>query len=261
MKAVNLIPADARRGGTTDLRALRGPGAAVVGVLGVALVLVVLYVVASNSVTSKQAQLANVRQELAQTQAEAASLAGYTKFAKLAQARVQTVREIVSSRFDWKRVLTDLSKVVPANTTLSSLSATVSPAAGTGGSSSSGGLRGDLPVPAFELQGCTTTQDDVARLMSRLRLINGVTRVTLASTVKSGSTVTGSAVSSSSGSGGCKSNAANFDLVVFFQSPGGASTAAAGTASSTAATPPSSATPSSTTPTPTTTTTPAGGVQ
>ena len=34
------------------------------------------------------------------------------------------------------------------------------------------------------MQGCTKTQDDVARVMSRLRLINGVQRVTLASSIK-----------------------------------------------------------------------------
>ena len=249
MRAVNLIPADSRRG-AADFRSLRGPGAIVVGLLGVALVLVTLYVLASNSVTSRQTKLASLRQQLTQTQAVASSLSGYTKFAQLAQARVQTVREIAASRFDWQRVLTDLSKVVPANTTLSSLSATVSPTAGANGSPSGGGLRGDLAVPAFELQGCTASQDDVARLMSRFRLIDGVTRVTLASAVKSTSTVTGGSVSAaSSGSGGCHTTAATFDVVVFFQPPGGVPTgtatgaSAAGGTATTAATPPTTTTP------------------
>jgi Tfp pilus assembly protein PilN len=258
VKAVNLIPSDARKS-TADLRSLRGPGAAVVAVLGTVLVLVTLYVLASNNVTSRQTQLASLRQQLSQTRAIAASLDGYTKFAKLAQARVQTVREIASSRFDWQRVLSDLARVVPANTTLSSLSATVNPSAGSGGTSSSGGLRGDLQVPAFELQGCTASQDDVARLISRLRLISGVTRVTLASAVKSGSTVSGSSVSSATpatGPGGCKSGASNFDLVVFFQTPGGSSTTVAPSGAAPAAAP----TATTTTP-PSTTPPPAGGAQ
>ncbi|HZU61066.1 MAG TPA: PilN domain-containing protein [Solirubrobacteraceae bacterium] len=256
MKAVNLVPAESRKGGA-DLRLVRGPGAAVVGVLAAALVLVTLYVVASNDVTSRQAQLASLRQQLSQTKALAASLSGYTKFAQLAQARVQTVREIATSRFDWQRVLSDLSRVVPANTTLSSLAATVTPGASAGASSSSGGLRGALAVPAFELQGCTASQDDVARLMSRLRLITGVTRVTLASAVKAGSSAAGSAgPSTSSGSGGCKSNPSTFDLVVFFQPPAGSgagTTAGAGTPAA-----PTTST-SSTTSTTSTTTPPAGG--
>jgi Tfp pilus assembly protein PilN len=216
MRAVNLIPSDARRGGTTDIRSLRGPGSAVVGLLGVVLVLVTLYVLASNDVSQRQGQLTSLQQQLAQTQAEATKLGAYTQFAKLAQARVQTVKQIAAGRFNWERALSDLSRVVPANTSLSSLSATVDPGAGTAGGASSGSLRGDITAPAFELSGCTATQDDVARLMSRLRLIRGVTRVTLSDAVKSSSGTTATPVSGSSG-GGCPANASTFDLVVFFE--------------------------------------------
>ena len=225
MRAVNLIPADARRGGHGDIRALRGPGAIVLGVLAVALLLVTLYVVASNSVTDRKAQLAGLQQQLAQTQALSAKLSGYTQFAQLARTRVDTVRQIAASRFDWKQALSDLSRVVPSNTSLDSVSATVAPDAGAAGASAaSGGLRGDITAPAFELQGCTSTQDDVARLMSRLRLIRGVTRVTLADAVKSTASVTGTAVAGTAGSssgtpGGCASDAPPFDLVVFFTPP------------------------------------------
>lgn len=215
MRAVNLIPSDARRGGSTDIRSLRGPGSAVVGLLGVVLILVTLYVLASNDVSDRQGQLAGLQQQLAQTQAEASKLGGYTQFAKLAQARVQTVKAIASSRFNWQQALSDLSRVVPANTSLSSLSATVDPSAGAAGASS-GGLRGDISVPAFELAGCTASQDDVSRLMSRLRLIRGVTRVTLADAVKSGTGTTATSVSGSSG-GGCGASPSTFSLVVFFE--------------------------------------------
>jgi Tfp pilus assembly protein PilN len=245
MRAVNLIPADSRRG-SGDLRSLRGPGAAVVGLLGVALVLITLYVLATNSVSARQDQLTSLRAQLSQTRALATNLNGYTKFAQLAQARIQTVREIATTRFDWQRVLSDLSKVVPANTSLDSLSATVSPSTGTGGSPSGGGLRSDLSVPAFELQGCTGSQDDVASLMSRLRLIRGVSRVTLASAVKSGSGVTGSAIggsSGASGTGGCAGNAATFDVVVFFQSPGAVPTSSTSGTATAAATPPAASSP------------------
>jgi Tfp pilus assembly protein PilN len=218
MRAVNLIPGEARRGGTGDLRSLRGPGSAVVGLLGVVLLLVTLYVLASNSVSERQAQLTGLQNQLAQTQAEAAKLTGYTQFAQLAEARIQTVKEIASGRFDWQQALSDLSRVVPANTTLSSLSATVGPGVGSAGAAT-GSLRGDITVPAFELQGCTASQDDVARLMSRLRLIRGVSRVTLSNSVRAVSATPATPVSSSASSptGGCAANAPTFDLVVFFQ--------------------------------------------
>jgi len=242
MRAVNLIPAEARRGGAADVRSLRGPGSAVVGLLVVVLALVTLYVLASNSVSERQAQLAGLQQQLSQTQAEADKLNGYVQFAQLAKARVQTVRDIASGRFDWKQALSDLSRVVPANTSLSSLSATVSPNAGSGGGASTGGLRSDISVPAFELQGCTATQDDVARLMSRLRLIRGVTRVTLADAVKQASASPATPVSGAagSGSGTCAADGPTFDLVVFFSALptiAAPTTAAPGTTPTTATTP------------------------
>jgi Tfp pilus assembly protein PilN len=218
MRAVNLIPSDARRGGSGDIRSLRGPGSAVVGLLGVVLVLVTLYVLASNNVSARQGQLAGLQQQLTQTQAEATQLGGYTQFAQLAQARVQTVKEIAAGRFNWQQALSDLSRVVPANTSLSSVSATVGPGAGSAGGSSSGSLRGDITAPAFELEGCTATEDDVARLMSRLRLIRGVTRVTLSDAVKSSSGTTATPVTTGSGTtGGCAGSAPTFSLVVFFE--------------------------------------------
>jgi len=222
LRAVNLIPADARRGGV-GAGALRGPGYIVLGVLGVALVLVTIYVLSNNTISERKVKLANLQQQVAQEQAEAASLSSYTQFQKLAQARAETVREIAASRFDWHGALSDLSKVVPANTSLQSLLATVAPGAavsGPGGSTSASGLRGDINAPAFELTGCTHTQDQVAQLMSRLRLINGVTRVTLSNSVKQDAgTGLGAAVSRAgpSVSASCGQNTPNFDLFVFFE--------------------------------------------
>jgi Tfp pilus assembly protein PilN len=258
VRAVNLIPPEARRGGHADVRSLKGPGSAVVGLLVVALVLVTLYVMASNDVSQRQSQLASLQAQLTQTQALANKLAGYTQFAALAKERVQTVREIAASRFDWHRTLSDLSKVVPANTSLTALSATVAPGSGAAGgaSASTGGLRGDISAPAFELQGCTASQDDVARLMSRLRLMRGVTRVTLADAVKQASSTPATPVSGSSGAkSGCGASPSNFDLVVFFEPvPTVASPSTGPTAATPASTTPTS--PTGTTPTTPTGTTP-----
>jgi Tfp pilus assembly protein PilN len=229
------------------------PSYAVLGVLVVGLAFVVMYVLTSNTISDRKAKLANVQAQLAAQQAVAARLSQYVQFEQLAQTRVQTVRQISAARFDWYRALTNLSKVVPANTSLQSMTGTVAPGAGTSGSASGGGassLRGDLSVPAFELQGCTKTQDDVARLMSRLRLINGVTRVTLGSSQKQGSGAT--ATTSSAGSSApCGANGPAFDLVVFFSALPGAGpmgvTSASGTPVSTSGATPAASTPASTT--------------
>ena len=217
MKAVNLIPKDARRARGLAPGFGVSPAYLVLGVLAVALVFVVVYVLTSNTISSRKAQLANVQAQLTAQQAQAARLAKYVQFENLAQTRVQTVRQIAAARFDWYRALSDLSKVVPADTALQAITGTVAPgasAAGTTGGSASG-LRGDIAAPAFELAGCTKTQDDVARLMSRLRVINGVSRVTLGNSQKPGAN--GGTAASASGGGGCGANAPTFDLVVFFQ--------------------------------------------
>jgi Tfp pilus assembly protein PilN len=248
VRAVNLIPKDARRARGLAPGFGVSPAYLVLGVLAVALVFVVVYVLTSNTISSRKAQLATVQAQLTAQQAEAARLAKYVQFENLSQARVQTVRQIAAARFDWYGALSDLSKVVPADTSLQALTGTVAPGASAGGSTggSSSGLRGDIAAPAFELTGCTKTQDDVARLMSRLRVINGVTRVTLGNSQKPGGNG-GTAVSASAG-GGCGGNAPTFDLVVFFQPlPGAGATGVSSVA----------ATPTAGTPTqPTTATTP-----
>jgi Tfp pilus assembly protein PilN len=190
----------------------------------VALGFVTLYVLASNTVSQRKSQLTGLKQQVSRMQTEVARLNSYEQFEKLAQARAQTVREIASSRFDWHGALSDLSKVVPSNTSLQSLVATVSPTSSTGGAGggASGTVRGDINAPAFELKGCTGTQDEVAQLMSRLRLVNGVTRVTLEDSSKPGAGQTGSTVGSGSSQGGCPANGPTFDMVVFFQPVAGA---------------------------------------
>jgi Tfp pilus assembly protein PilN len=250
MKAVNLIPTDARRVGKGGAPLPSSPSYLLLGLLALAVALVTVYVLTNNKISDRQAQLTTVKAQVAQAQARATGLADYQKFAKLAEARAQTVRQIAGTRFDWYGALSDLSKVVPADTSLQSLFGSVAPGASTGGSSGSGNsssLRGDLSAPAFELTGCTKTQDDVARLMSRLRLISGVTRVTLGDSQKQGAAGAGASASSAGTtgtgatagqSGGCGPNAPTFDLVVFFQPlPGAPATASAATGSSAPASP------------------------
>ena len=53
----------------------------------------------------------------------------------MAKARVQTVRDLAGSRFDWEQALRDLSRAVPADVSLTALSGDISTGAGGGGSS------------------------------------------------------------------------------------------------------------------------------
>lgn len=216
MKAVNLIPADTRRAGSARMGLLQGPGYLVLLGLGVVLALVTVFVLTNNSISSRQARLQTLQAELSSEQQVANQLGSYERFSALAQARATTVRSIAATRFDWHAALSDLAKVVPSTTTLQSLTATVSPGATSGAASSAGGsgLRAAIPGPAFEMTGCSATQDDVAQLMSSLRTMNGVERVTLQSSIKTPSTSSSSGSSSSAGAS-C-GNGPAFHLIVFF---------------------------------------------
>jgi Tfp pilus assembly protein PilN len=277
VRAVNLMPSEARRGGGRQIGRSGGAVYLVLGVLAAALVLVVMYVLAGNKISDRKAKLATLQTEAANARTQAAQLAPYTTFATLASARAETVRQITSARFDWHQSLSDLSRVVPSNTSLQSLVATVAPGAGGGGGIA---FRTAIVAPAFELTGCTTNQDDVARLMSRMRLMRGVTRVTLQDSTSSNTPAptAGSVTSSSAGGStpsGCGPKAPTFHVVVFFQpipgaaatgvggavtTPGSATTAApGGTApAASSATTPTATTPSGTTGTPASTTGSAG---
>jgi Tfp pilus assembly protein PilN len=244
MRAVNLIPADARgrsrsRGPATGMQI---PVYVLLGFLACAVALVTVYVLANNSITSRTAQLSNLKTEVTQEQAAVARLGEFTKFSQLAQTRISTVQAIAAARFDWHAALSDLSKVVPANTTLTQVVGSVVPGASTGAGAGTGSLRSDITAPAFELSGCTRTQDDVARLMSQLRLINGVTRVSFSNSQEAnGATAGGSSSSGGSGgsSQGCGANAPTFSLVVFFEpvaNAGVSGVTSVGTAASTTTT-------------------------
>jgi hypothetical protein len=96
-----------------------------------------------------------------------------------------------------------------------------------------GGLRSALPLPALELSGCTVSQDAVARMMSRLRQVDGVQRVSLASSEKAEAGAAGGGPS-----GDCRMGSAKypqFQMVIFLSAPTPATTPGAASASATPA--------------------------
>lgn len=221
MRAVNLIPRDARRGGMSPSLGTLGPSHLLIGLLGVALAMVTLYVLSSNTVSQRQTQLAGLNQQMTRMQAAVTRLQSYQKFEKLAQAREATVQEIANGRFPWKNALTDLARVVPPHTTFTSLTATVSSSTSSAGAGASGTVRGDINAPAFTIKGCTGSQDEVAQLMGRLKLIGDVSRVTLEDSTQS------------PGGTGSSCGGPTFDMVVFFQPLTGAQATLAGVSTTT----------------------------
>jgi Tfp pilus assembly protein PilN len=178
VKPVNLIPQDQRRRVPSDGS---GRGSqAVLGVLGVLLVMVVGYVLVSNTVTQRQSDANSARVEADELEARAAQQASYTDFAQIAAARTQSVADVATVRFDWERFMRELSRVMPAGSWLQSADASVlgDPAAATTTATDPAAV-GVTPAPAANLVGCTPRQQDVARMMVRLRQLYRVTDVEL----------------------------------------------------------------------------------
>jgi Tfp pilus assembly protein PilN len=249
VRAVNLIPTDARRGSAAPARS-GGAVYVLLGALAIAVVALASYVLTQNSISDRQARLAKVKQDADTAQATATALAPYRQFAQLSQTRVETVRSLASSRFDWERAMHDLALVMPDNVWLTSFVGTVAPGinfggAGATGSTGTGTLRSSQQVPAVELVGCTENQAEVARVMARLRLVQGVTQVSLAASEKSDvSTAAGGSGAAGATSGGtdCRNGSPKFpqfSMVVFFKALPGAPARApsSGAAPSTGASP------------------------
>jgi Tfp pilus assembly protein PilN len=236
MKAVNLIPSDSASARSVRVPKLALPTYALLGGLVGAIVLALLYVAASNSVADRQAQITSLKTQVAEAQQAASRLGAYGQFATLEQQRVQSVQGIAATRFDWNSALGELAAVIPANTSLQTLSGSVVPGATAGGSGSAGGLRADQPGPAVEVQGCTKNQDDVARLISRLRTMDDVTRVALTSSAKGSGTASATPSTSSGPRTGCSASSPTFDVIVFYQPISGAGAQGATSLGSTSAT-------------------------
>ena len=254
MRAVNLLPPDLRSGPKGPAPTVptgvenSGSGAFVVlGVLALCVCALAAYVLAGNTVKDRKAELAAATAKSAAVTQQASALKPYADFESVANARVQTVKDLAASRFDWEQALRDLSRAVPADVTIGSFKGDLGTAAAAGGGGAAGGsgIRGAISAPAITLGGCTFSQTKVATLMARLRTIDGVTRVSLASSdkeVNAGGTSGDRTAPSATGYCG-KAGVPAFEIVVFFEGAVAASTAptpgatAATTATKASATP------------------------
>jgi Tfp pilus assembly protein PilN len=221
MRAVNLIPSDQRSGGTVGARS----GGAVFLVLGLLVGLVVLaalYGSSHHQLQSRRAEVATLDAHAQQVQAQAAALAPYASFMAVREQRLHSIAQLIGGRFDWSNVMSELSRVLPDNVSLSTLTGTVgaasasaktpAPASSAAASSSVDSATPPGATPSFTLGGCAASQAVVAQMLVRLRLISGVSTVALQSSTKQGS---GS--SSADSSGPCPGNAPVFSVAVTFQ--------------------------------------------
>ena len=254
MNSVNLIPADHRRRSTSVSASPVTLG--VIGSLVVVLAAAVLYVFTVNDVRARRSELVRVTANAASWQAAANSYTSYVTAATQRKQQMADVHQLVSGRFPWSLLLSQIGGVMPANAALSNLTAASPSADSTGAAGAASGTTSSTPstnTSAVQISGCAASESAVAATMVALRRVQGVGSVNLASTSNSGTTASSS--SSGANSGGCPFAVTfQMSLVLMSATPGtasgsstsGSTTPAGGTATTPAATPTASAATSST---------------
>jgi Tfp pilus assembly protein PilN len=198
VRPVNLIPPEERHGGT---QVRTGPIAyLLVGALAIALGAVTMVALANNKISDRQATIAQLKQKEAAASSQAAQLKTFIDFSDAERQRSDTIRGLANSRFDWERVMRELSLVLPNDVSLINLVATAP--SGTSADASATAT-GAPAVPSLELTGCAQGHDGVAGFLSALRDIDGVTSVDLQSSER---THVDASSGSSSDTADCRTN-------------------------------------------------------
>ena len=176
MKAVNLIPSEQRRAKPSGNAGNRSY--IVLGLLGVLLIMAVAYVLTANSVNDKTTKAAEAQQEADALEARVAQLGSYTNFASIKEQRLAAVKTAAETRFDWERLMREVSRVMPAGSWLQSTDASV---LGVGNEAATDPAAADAapPTPSANFIGCTPRQSEVAKILVRLRAMHRVTDVKL----------------------------------------------------------------------------------
>jgi len=179
MRAVNLIPTEQRRAKATGSKS--GGAYVICGILGVLVLMAVGYVLVGNQVNENKTRAAAASQEANRLEAQARQLSDFTDFSQVKDTRLASVQGVASTRFDWERLMRELSLVMPAGSWLQSANASVSGVgdASTTSASAAAAATTAPALPGLKLVGCTPRQSEVARMMVRLRELNKVTDVTL----------------------------------------------------------------------------------
>jgi Tfp pilus assembly protein PilN len=212
MRAVNLLPE--RHRPRTRTGHSNGSSYIVLGGLGAVLVAALVYVLTLNSINSSRDELAKAKADTARFQAQAQQLGPYGDFSKIKTQRVDAVKQLAEGRFDWERLVRELSSVLPKGVWLTNAAAADSLAnagdtqAGSGfnqdskNSSSSGAASNPgVPGPVVTIEGCAPDQTSVATTLVRLRELDGASQVHLDHSTQPNSAGGSSGGSSATGSG------------------------------------------------------------
>ena len=191
MRPVNLIPPEDRRGDHSELRTgiftyllVGGLAALMLGIIAVAFT--------SKQVSDRESEKVELQAKLDEETARAESLRSFADFRAMKETRTATVASLAQSRFDWERVIKELSLVLPSDVWLTNLTGTVSPSVSVQNGAEIT-IRDGVPGPALELIGCAPSEEAVAGFISALEDIDGVTRIGVQKSAQQEATAEGSA--------------------------------------------------------------------
>ena len=178
MRAINLLPKDdARRGAQKRQWIVLVP--VVLAVLMTA-VFSAMFLSASGKVKDKQAQLAQLQDELhAIPTPNASKVKSQSALATDKQARVTALSAALSRRVAWDRVFRELSLVLPNDVWLATISAKAPVPSSTAVAAPAPAAGSTTAATEFTLDGFTYSHDAVARLLTRLAVIPDLVNVQL----------------------------------------------------------------------------------
>jgi Tfp pilus assembly protein PilN len=170
VRPVNLLPARyrPRTSGSGDSK----NAYIALGVLGLIVLAVFGYVITANQVSSRNSEIAEVRQRTSAAQTQSVTYQEFGNFAAVKEARLAAVKSLATARIDWERLFRELAHVLPESVWLTDFQ---SQAAETDGG-------GELQ-PTLILKGCAKSHGEIADAMVRLRELHVALDVELTQTV------------------------------------------------------------------------------
>lgn len=169
MRAVNLIPEELRPRvpGDGDPRVAYG----VLGALALLLLMVIVSIHFTNKLQTIEDQTAAIT---AETQSHLTKVAAVNttpdEIASDVKSRTLLVGGLAKTRFPWGDALYDLSRAIPADTTLNAITVGSGTSSSTGNDASSSGA-------GMQLTGCTSSWVGYSRFMTWLKTMPGVDKV------------------------------------------------------------------------------------
>jgi Tfp pilus assembly protein PilN len=170
VRPVNLLPARYRPrtpGGGDSKTAYIALGA-----LALVALAVFGYVMTANKTSSRNAEIATVRQQISAAEAESVTLQGFGDFAGVKEARLSAVKSLATTRLDWERLFRELAHVLPEGVWLTGFQAQAS--------ETDGGA--EMGSPTVNLDGCADSHERIADAMVRLRELHAAEDVELTQT-------------------------------------------------------------------------------